>query len=123
MGIIHTENGYPVRHDNPLPVVLEGPVYSKHASADNDVASVSLPAPPPGQAHYVWGIVAGYTGAATGVVTIQDDGDTVEELPVNGALVDNRTRPLKVVGPLTISLSASGTDGTVGHLVVRYETR
>ena len=123
MGIIYTHNGYPVQEDNPFPVVLEGPVQSISVSADNGEAIIELPAPPPGMNHYVWGIVAGYDGDAFGAVTIRDSGNAVETLPVNGLLVDNRTRPLMIPGALTVALSPSGDVGTTGYLTLRYETR
>ena len=123
MGLIYTSDGRPVTDQNPLPVMLSGATLSAMAEADNAPAEVSLPAPPPGQAHYVWGIVAGYSGSAAGRVEVYDGGDLVEAFPVHNVVHDLRVRPMKVAGGLRVVLSASGTLGVVGTVVVRYETR
>lgn len=103
---------------------MEG-VSSATASANNGAAIVTLAAPPAGQSHYIYGVTAGFSAAATKLLTVKDGATVVENIPVVNAYQDNRSRPLKIStgNACEVSLAASGTPGVVGYVTIRYETR
>jgi hypothetical protein len=107
----------------PDDVVEVGSVQSSTASADNLAATVTIAAPPVGKAHYLYGLAASFTAAATKLLTVKDGATVKENLVVVDSVNDNRLKALKVTGALEVSLAASGTLGNVGYVTVRYETR
>jgi hypothetical protein len=100
-------------------------ISSETISADNAAATITLTAPLAGQAHYIYGIQAGFSGAATKLATIKDGLTVVENIVVVNSHNENRVKPLKITDATAceISLAASGGLGVVGYLTVRYETR
>ncbi len=104
---------------------LTGSIQSATITADNLAATITLAVPPVGQAHYLHGISAGFSAAATKLLTVKDGVATKENIIVVNSYNEGRVKPLKITDAtaLEVSLAASGTLGNIGYLTVRYETR
>lgn len=94
-----------------------------HVTADNATATATKAADSRNRDHYIGGIIAGFSGAATKDLTLTIAGVTFAIIQVANQQTIIFDRPIRCAGAFVAALAASGTGANLGRVTVFGYTR